>query len=215
MDQREVRGHVVRELRAAEALLGRLEALGTTAERAGIRGSLEKAWAMAGGPAVPSLRRMREAYQRALGLAAPDDLSARAHAIASRIAAQVAEGWNRTTSTRRIPPEMKEALDDLDRVAARLRERSTGTFDRIAAADAQLLRALVGGVLSDGVLAQVRDAYRAAAVLGLSVRQRDSILAQLAFFARMAQVRLPAARARALCEGLDTLRAVLDPTIVG
>lgn len=211
MDLREERGDVVRELRDAEELLDLLDELGTTPEREGLRGSLEKAWAMAGGTAVKSLGRMRDAYARALGLVEPDDLSASAHAMANRIAAEIALGWSPRTSATRVPAAIRRQLDALDQVAGRLRDQSTETFDRIAAVDAQLLRALVGGTLTQAVCDQMADAYRALAVLGLSVRQRDSILAQLAFFIRMAEVRLPKAKAAALMERLESLRAVLKP----
>jgi hypothetical protein len=106
---------------------------------------------------------------------------------------------------------LRQDLDELDRLGQRLREDSTDIFDRITAVDAQLLRALVAGTLTPAVCDQVAGGYRALATLGLSVRQRDSILAQLAFFTRMAQERLPKARAAALVDRLESLRAVLEP----
>jgi hypothetical protein len=210
MDQREARGRVVAQLRAAERLLNRLDALGETPERAGLRGSLEKCWATAGGRGDKSLARMRAAYGRTVTLAESADASERARGLSNQIAAQIAQGWGMKADSRRRAA-IRQDLDELDRLGQRLREDSTDVFDRVAAVDAQLLRALMAGTLTPAVCDQVADGYRALATLGLSVRQRDSILAQLAFFVRMAQERLPKARAAALVERLLSLRAVLKP----
>ena len=191
MDERAARGVVVRWLREAEALLGQVERLGRSAERAGLRGGLEKCWAMAGGKAEKSLQRMRAAYAAAFDQASADDHSARAHALSNRIAAEVVQGWFTSAGSPRLSPRIEADLDELDRIAARLTDESTESFDRMAAVNGQLLRALAGGSLPASVSAQLRDAYATAATLGLSARKRDSIVSQLRFFERMALVHLP------------------------
>ncbi len=211
MDERAARGVVVRWLREAEALLGQVERLGRSAERAGLRGGLEKCWAMAGGKAEKSLQRMRAAYAAAFDQASADDHSARAHALANRIAAEVVQGWFASAGSPQLTPRIEADLDELDRIAARLADESTESFDRMAAVNGHLMRALASGSLPASVSTQLRDAYETAATLGLSARKRDSIVGQLRFFERMALVHLPPEKATPLAESLRALESGLRP----
>ncbi len=209
MDERASRGVVVKWLREAEALLGQIERLGRSPERAGLRGGLEKCWAMAGGKAAKSLARMHAAYTDAFERADSEDFSSRAHGLSNRLAASIVQRWSTSKGRPRATPEIEADLDALDRIAERLAGESTETFDRMASVDTTLLRALVTGSLPEDVIATLREAYATATTLGLSVRKRDSVVSQLRFFERMALVHLPQELAQPLASSLQSLERSL------
>jgi hypothetical protein len=208
-------GQALDQLRAAEQMLESLLALGKTAERYGLLGSLQKRRAML--VATPSereraLEAMRQAYAAAYDIAAANHEEA-AHPLANRLAAEVVQSWKRAAAAGDgAPPAaaLEAGLALFGELAAELGQSSTDFFHLSARADHKLLTALRARRLDPAAMQDITAEYVQAGLRGVSPRHRASMRDQLAFFEAMARAELAAAEGQSLAAALARLGPALE-----
>ena len=203
-------GKALGELDSAERLLGGLLAIGETAERYNLLGSLQKRRAMltAGAQRRRALEEMRRAYAAAFDIAGKTSPARGAYPLANRLAAEVVQSWQPTGSNKgrtRAAAALDEGLTLLDAVATELSQSSTNFFDLSARADHKLLSALKSRKFDSLTRQDVDVTYVRAGLRGVSPRHRASMRDQMAFFEVMARSELAAPASEQLASELALL----------
>jgi CHAT domain/Tetratricopeptide Repeats-Sensor/Lecithin:cholesterol acyltransferase len=203
------------ELESAERLLRGLLAVGKTAERYNLLGSLQKRRAMLteGEQRRRALEEMRRAYAAAFDIAGKTSPARGAYPLANRLAAEVVQSWQPTGSNKgrsRAAAALDEGLTLLDAVATELSQSSTDFFDLSARADHTLLSALKSRTFDPLNCQDVVVAYVRAGLRGISPRHRASMRDQVAFFEAMAQSELIGPESEKLASELGLLGQALS-----
>jgi hypothetical protein len=176
----------------AETALRSLIALGETAERYSLLGSMLKRRALmpgvAGATRRNALRGMREAYKAAYDHSRKTG-AGDAYPLANQIGADVVLSWRSKAASNQ--DTVAAAIDELEQLAASLAATKTDTFNLSAAADRLLLRALLRQDLDEPTRTQIGKAYQRAMSRGSTSKVRDSIRTQFRFFRTLMKTELP------------------------
>jgi hypothetical protein len=197
-------------LDSAEQLLQGLLAVGKTAERYNLLGSLQKRRAMLSTAEARrrALEDMRRAYAAAFDIAAKAGPAQGAYPLANRLAAEVVQSWQSTGSDEeqsRAAVALDAGLSLLDALATALSQSSTDFFDLAVRPDHTLLSALRSRRFAGLNRQDVEVAYVRAGLRGISPRHRASMRDQMAFFEAMARSELVAPESELLASELAQL----------
>jgi tetratricopeptide (TPR) repeat protein len=192
-------------LKQAEDSLRLLLDIGKTSERYALLGGAMKRRALL--PGVKDARRrdalskMSTAYKMAYDVSCEKGNPA-AYALANEIAAEVVLSWHAENGDGH-GADLKGLVSELRQQADALTSTRTDTFNLSAAADAELLGALVDRNADDAAWARVEEAFTRVLSRGATPRVRDSMRGQLRFLRQMAENVLPAGEG--VVERLDRL----------
>jgi tetratricopeptide (TPR) repeat protein len=208
--------------RRAEMLLQNLLAVGETAERYALVGSLHKRRAMAFSDAErrrAALTAMAEAYEKAYQRAHKDPQGRSWYPLPNWLAARIVLGWREgngapaTPRGKRRPKgddSVAEGLAELQRLTDGLAADGSTFWAAVLDGDRQLLAALEKRVLDADTSSAILNAYREAGRRGGSARQMSSVVDQVRFLASMAQSELKPDDGKALAASLNALAGTLS-----
>jgi hypothetical protein len=206
----EITPNSAKALTAAKHLLSSLIAVSPTSERCSLLGGIHKRQALV---AVTHNRRNRKAWLEALreSLTAYDEAAALARkdpaldpwlALTNAVAIRIVLSWG----AGRLPAETRRAildgLADLEREASSVSPTAPEFWPLSRGAEHKLLTALWRRKIGPETRAEIEADHRDAAQRGRSRRQLDSVMKQLRFLKKFAEVELPA---RPLAEALESL----------
>jgi CHAT domain-containing protein/triacylglycerol esterase/lipase EstA (alpha/beta hydrolase family) len=194
----------------AKEILAGLKAVGDTAERASLAGSLHKRIARAATSRkerVAALKEMTRAYESARRKRGANAW----YPLANRLTGQVVLSWAGRQVADAKPADIKAGLAELAALASQLAPSATRFWELALAADRLLLEALWKGgkALGDETRAAIVSAYATAVVRGGSPREIGSVTDQIEFLKSMAAGLRPT-NAAALTKWLTALQADLD-----
>lgn len=188
-------GEALGELDSAEQLLRGLLAMGKTAERYNLLGSVQKRRALltTGEERWRAMEEMHRAYAAAFDIAGKTSPARGAYALANRLTAEVVQSWRPAgpdDDQTGAAAALDEGLSLLEAVATELSQSSTDFFDLSARADHTLLSALRSRTFDPLTRQDVEVAYVRAGLRGVAPRHRASMRDQMAFFEAMARSEL-------------------------